>query len=98
MAKAVAAGNAQVIVTERGTSFGYHNLVVDMRSLPIMRELAKDKQRESRMLIKGNYLMPGDVVTAALPPLPAAASKPVVRTVITSVLSAHCTVAIALPA
>lgn len=31
------AGNDRVMVTERGTSFGYHNLVVDMRSLPIMR-------------------------------------------------------------
>ena len=26
-------------MTERGTSFGYHNLVVDMRSIPIMRKL-----------------------------------------------------------
>jgi len=26
-----------VIVTERGTSFGYHNLIVDMRGFPIMR-------------------------------------------------------------
>jgi len=31
------AGNPRVIVTERGTSFGYHNLVVDMRSFPMMR-------------------------------------------------------------
>ena len=38
VAKVVDAGNARVIVTERGTSFGYHNLVVDMRSFPIMRE------------------------------------------------------------
>ena len=37
VAKAVDAGNARVIVTERGTSFGYHNLVVDMRAFPIMR-------------------------------------------------------------
>ena len=37
VAKAVAAGNARVIVTERGTSFGYHNLIVDMRALPMMR-------------------------------------------------------------
>jgi 2-dehydro-3-deoxyphosphooctonate aldolase (KDO 8-P synthase) len=29
-------GNRQVIVTERGTSFGYHNLVVDMRAFPIL--------------------------------------------------------------
>ena len=33
------AGNARVFVTERGTSFGYHDLVVDMRSFPIMRGL-----------------------------------------------------------
>jgi 2-dehydro-3-deoxyphosphooctonate aldolase (KDO 8-P synthase) len=31
-------GNANVFLTERGSSFGYHNLVVDMRSLPIMRQ------------------------------------------------------------
>lgn len=31
-------GNDRVLVTERGTSFGYHNLVVDMRGLPIMRK------------------------------------------------------------
>ena len=34
------AGNQQVFVTERGASFGYTNLVVDMRSLPIMRKFA----------------------------------------------------------
>lgn len=32
------AGNDQVLLTERGASFGYNNLVVDMRSLVIMRE------------------------------------------------------------
>lgn len=32
------AGNANVFLTERGTSFGYHNLVVDFRSLPVMRQ------------------------------------------------------------
>jgi len=37
VAKVVAAGNPRVLVTERGTSFGYHNLVVDMRALPMMR-------------------------------------------------------------
>jgi 2-dehydro-3-deoxyphosphooctonate aldolase (KDO 8-P synthase) len=37
VAKAVAAGNSRVIVTERGTTFGYHNLVVDMRAFPMMR-------------------------------------------------------------
>ncbi len=39
VAKVVAEGNSRVIITERGTSFGYHNLVVDMRAFPIMREL-----------------------------------------------------------
>jgi 2-dehydro-3-deoxyphosphooctonate aldolase (KDO 8-P synthase) len=34
------AGNTQVFLTERGTSFGYNNLVVDMRSLSIMRQFA----------------------------------------------------------
>ena len=34
------AGNSQVFVTERGSSFGYNNLVVDMRSLAIMRKIA----------------------------------------------------------
>jgi len=38
-AKVVEAGNPRVIVTERGTSFGYHNLVVDMRAFPMMRAL-----------------------------------------------------------
>lgn len=37
--KVRATGNNNVLLTERGTSFGYHNLVVDMRSLAIMREL-----------------------------------------------------------
>lgn len=32
-------GNNKVMLTERGTTFGYHNLVVDMRSLPIMKSL-----------------------------------------------------------
>ncbi len=32
-------GNTRVLLTERGSTFGYHNLVVDMRSLVIMAEL-----------------------------------------------------------
>lgn len=36
--KAYAAGNENVLVTERGTSFGYHNLVVDMRSFDIIHK------------------------------------------------------------
>src|SRR5438105_7281822 len=34
------AGNDRVFITERGSSFGYNNLVVDMRSLAIMRKFA----------------------------------------------------------
>jgi len=34
------AGNSRVFITERGASFGYNNLVVDMRSLAIMRKFA----------------------------------------------------------
>ena len=39
VAKLVEAGNRQILLTERGTTFGYNNLVVDMRGLPMMREL-----------------------------------------------------------
>jgi 2-dehydro-3-deoxyphosphooctonate aldolase (KDO 8-P synthase) len=39
IAKVTDAGNTRVIVTERGYSFGYHNLVVDMRAFPILRAL-----------------------------------------------------------
>lgn len=35
--KVAATGNRRILLTERGSTFGYHNLVVDMRSLPIMR-------------------------------------------------------------
>ncbi|MGN0904098.1 MAG: 3-deoxy-8-phosphooctulonate synthase [Alphaproteobacteria bacterium] len=38
VSKAEQAGNPNVLVTERGASFGYNTLVVDMRSLPIMAE------------------------------------------------------------
>jgi len=37
--KAEAAGNHNIMITERGTSFGYNNLVVDFRSLPIIRQM-----------------------------------------------------------
>jgi 2-dehydro-3-deoxyphosphooctonate aldolase (KDO 8-P synthase) len=37
LAKATATGNRRVMLTERGTSFGYNNLVVDMRSFPTLR-------------------------------------------------------------
>ncbi|HEY4719387.1 MAG TPA: 3-deoxy-8-phosphooctulonate synthase [Candidatus Methylomirabilis sp.] len=37
--KVVSTGNHRLLLTERGTSFGYNNLVVDMRALPMMRAL-----------------------------------------------------------
>jgi len=37
--KVTAAGNHKVVVTERGYSFGYNNLVVDMRAFPLLRSL-----------------------------------------------------------
>ncbi len=37
--KVTSAGNSRVIVTERGFSFGYNNLVVDMRAFPMLRSL-----------------------------------------------------------
>ncbi|MCG6924389.1 MAG: 3-deoxy-8-phosphooctulonate synthase [Acidobacteria bacterium] len=37
--KAVSTGNRRIMVTERGTTFGYNNLVVDMRSFPVLRSL-----------------------------------------------------------
>jgi 2-dehydro-3-deoxyphosphooctonate aldolase (KDO 8-P synthase) len=37
--KVLSSGNSRVFVTERGVSFGYNNLVVDMRAFPIMRGL-----------------------------------------------------------
>ena len=40
VSKVQGAGNPNVCLTERGVSFGYHNLVVDMRALPTMRQYA----------------------------------------------------------
>lgn len=37
--KVASTGNRRILLTERGTSFGYQNLVVDMRSFPILRRL-----------------------------------------------------------
>jgi 2-dehydro-3-deoxyphosphooctonate aldolase (KDO 8-P synthase) len=44
-------GNKKIIITERGATFGYNNLVVDFRSFPIMRE---------GLSAKGKRLSPGD--------------------------------------
>src|SRR5258708_5775611 len=37
--KVASTGNKNIFLTERGTSFGYQNLIVDMRTFPIMRKL-----------------------------------------------------------
>jgi len=37
--KILSTGNARILLTERGTTFGYHDLVVDMRSIPEMKSL-----------------------------------------------------------
>jgi len=39
IAKVTSEGNHSLLLTERGVSFGYNNLVVDMRAFPMMREL-----------------------------------------------------------
>jgi 2-dehydro-3-deoxyphosphooctonate aldolase (KDO 8-P synthase) len=39
LAKIAGEGNPSILVTERGVSFGYNNLVVDMRAFPMLREL-----------------------------------------------------------
>jgi 2-dehydro-3-deoxyphosphooctonate aldolase (KDO 8-P synthase) len=36
--KVASTGNSKIILTERGASFGYQNLVVDMRSFPVMQK------------------------------------------------------------
>ncbi|MBM3296834.1 MAG: 3-deoxy-8-phosphooctulonate synthase [Candidatus Aminicenantes bacterium] len=37
--KVIAGGNDRILLTERGTSFGYHDLVFDIRSIPILKSL-----------------------------------------------------------
>jgi 2-dehydro-3-deoxyphosphooctonate aldolase (KDO 8-P synthase) len=39
VAKVTAEGNPSVLITERGVTFGYNNLIVDMRAFPMLREL-----------------------------------------------------------
>ncbi len=41
LAKIASTGNERVLVTERGASFGYNNLVSDMRALPVLRRLGR---------------------------------------------------------
>jgi 2-dehydro-3-deoxyphosphooctonate aldolase (KDO 8-P synthase) len=39
--KVASTGNTQILLTERGSSFGYQNLVVDMRSIPILQKFGR---------------------------------------------------------
>ncbi len=56
--KVLSTGNKKILLTERGTTFGYHNLIVDMRSLIIMRELGypvvMDATHSVQLPSKGN--------------------------------------------
>ncbi len=56
--KILSTNNQRVMLTERGTTFGYHNLIVDMRSLVIMRELGfpvvMDATHSVQLPSKGN--------------------------------------------
>jgi len=56
--KILSTNNHRVMLTERGTTFGYHNLIVDMRSLVIMRELGfpvvMDATHSVQLPSKGN--------------------------------------------
>jgi 2-dehydro-3-deoxyphosphooctonate aldolase (KDO 8-P synthase) len=63
--KITAEGNTSVLLTERGTSFGYHDLVVDMRAVPIMRGLGFPVVLDATHSLQ---LPPGpDRVTGGLP-------------------------------
>ncbi len=57
--KILSTNNNKILLTERGTTFGYHNLVVDMRSLVIMKELGfpvvMDATHSVQIPGKGNY-------------------------------------------
>jgi len=54
--KVESAGNRNILITERGASFGYNNLVSDMRSIPILRgmgypvRIGIDRMSETRLL------------------------------------------------
>ncbi|MBE2279465.1 MAG: 3-deoxy-8-phosphooctulonate synthase [Ignavibacteriaceae bacterium] len=57
-AKVRSTGNDKIMLTERGTTFGYHNLVVDMRSLVIMKKtgypVVMDATHSVQLPSKGN--------------------------------------------
>ena len=78
IAKVVESGNHRVFVTERGFSFGYNNLVVDMRAFPMLRALGYPVVYDATHSLQ----LPGggDGVTAGqaeyIEPLASAASLP----------------------
>lgn len=57
--KVSSTGNQNILLTERGTTFGYHNLVVDMRSLIIMKEtgypIVMDATHSVQIPAKGGF-------------------------------------------
>ena len=69
------AGNDQIILTDRGTSFGYNNLVSDMRAIPIMQEMGYPTCYDASHSVQ----LPGGLGTASggqrqfIPPLAKAA-------------------------
>lgn len=69
------AGNDQIILTDRGTSFGYNNLVSDMRAIPIMQEMGYPACYDASHSVQ----LPGGLGTASggqrqfIPPLAKAA-------------------------
>jgi len=74
--KVAATGNSKIFLTERGTTFGYHNLVVDMRSLVIMKKsgypVIFDATHSVQMPSKENGVSGG--VPEFIPPLARAAA------------------------
>ena len=70
-----AAGNRNILLTERGTTFGYQDLVVDYRNIPIMKRFAPvvmdcthslQKPNQSTGITGGNPLMIGTISKAAI--------------------------------
>ena len=47
--------NADIMITERGTSFGYNNLVVDMTGLQTMKDIIKEEGDNVRLVIDGTH-------------------------------------------
>ena len=71
IAKVRESGNTRVLVTERGFTFGYHNLVVDMRAFPMIRSarragrLRRDPQPAAARRRRRRHRRPGRVHRAA---------------------------------